>query len=74
MPEARFDVPGYLVVIDADGVELEETRRIITGMPRDLAYKIEEELKAGLGDGCYVVFREPGTCGSSRPKLGRSAQ
>jgi hypothetical protein len=50
--------PGYLVVIDAEGAELVETRKAIGGLEPDEVRLVRTMLEAGLGDGCYVVLRE----------------
>lgn len=50
--------PGYLVVIDADGVELAETRVDITGLLHDEVQLLRTHFEAGLGDGCYLVHLE----------------
>ena len=53
----RTTKSGYLVVIDADGAEVTGSRRPSTGsQQRDL--RLREELEAGMGEGCSVIFRD----------------
>ena len=52
-------VDGYLLVIDAEGGEIPESRREVPAtMDREQALVIRAELQRGLGEGCFVEFRE----------------
>lgn len=52
--------PGYLVVIDAEGAEVARSRRVVTGLSRELSLRIREELEAGMGPDCHVEFKATG--------------
>jgi hypothetical protein len=53
-------LPGYLVVIDAEGAEVPDSRRDITGLSREQALAIRAKLEAGLGPDCHVEFKAAG--------------
>lgn len=52
-------VDGYLIVIDAEGGEIPESRREVPAtMDREQALAIRAELQRGLGEGCHVEFKQ----------------
>lgn len=50
-------LPGYLVVIDADGAEVPSSRREVTGLSREQALAVRAKLEAGVGPDCHVEFK-----------------
>lgn len=54
----RVDEPGYFVVITADGEEIAESKRLVpAGRDPTRDERIVNELRAGMGPTCDVVFR-----------------
>jgi hypothetical protein len=49
---------GYYVVVDAEGAEVANSRRKVTGLSRELELRIVAELEAGMGPDCHVEFKE----------------
>lgn len=58
MTALRVDEPGYFVVITADGEEIPESKRHVTeGRDPSRDERIVNDLRAGMGPTCDVVFR-----------------
>lgn len=62
MMRLRTIEPGYFVVIDAEGVEVPESRRSVpAGRDAERDQRIVHELRIRMGPDCDVIFqvREP---------------
>jgi hypothetical protein len=49
--------PGYLVVIDAEGSEITDSRRDVSGLTHEQALRVRAELEAAMGPDCHVEFK-----------------
>lgn len=50
-------LPGYLVVIDADGAEADGSRRDVSALTLEESLQVRAELERAMGPDCHVEFK-----------------
>lgn len=58
LPMNAHRPPGYFVVIDPEGVEVDGSRRYVSGMDPERERRIRNEMEGKMGPGCCVEFFE----------------